>query len=166
MKKNNSGITLLVLVITIIVLIIIASISIYEGKELILKSKVQTLETNMLTIQAKSKAYAEEIDAKIWTESDKDTARDTAFSDKGFNNPSSNIDSKYVSINTNNYIAYDITEQALINMGLSDIKDETYMVIYDKNDYKKMDIIYPDGVSYKKITYYTLSEIQKALSDD
>ena len=51
-------------------------------------------------------------------------------------------------------------------MGLSDIKDETYMVIYDKNDYKKMDILYPDGVSYKKTTYYTLSEIQKALSDD
>ena len=66
MRKNNSGITLLVLVITIVVLTIIASITVYEGKELIDKSKVQTLETNMLTIQAKVKAYAEEIEAKVW----------------------------------------------------------------------------------------------------
>ena len=70
MKKNDSGITLLVLVITIVVLTIIASIAVYEGKELIEKSKVQTLQTNLLTIQAKAKAYAEEIEAKIWTEND------------------------------------------------------------------------------------------------
>ena len=77
MKKNNSGITLMVLIITIIVLIIIASISVYEGKELIIKSKINTIKTNMLTIQAKAKSYAEEIDVKIWAESDKDTKRDT-----------------------------------------------------------------------------------------
>ena len=96
MMKNNSGITLLALIIIVIVLIIIASISVYEGKELIAKSKVQTLETNMLIIQAKAKSYAEEIDAKIWTDNNKDESRDNKFkNDKGFSDPVT-VEQKYL----------------------------------------------------------------------
>ena len=86
MKRNDSGITLLALIIMIIVLIIIASISVYEGRELIEKSKVQTVETCMLTIQAKAKAYAEEIESKIWNkgDNDKESAKITNFDNKGF----------------------------------------------------------------------------------
>ena len=51
-------------------------------------------------------------------------------------------------------------------MGLEDIKDEVYIVIYNKDDYKKMDIIYADGVTYKGNNYYTLSELKKVLSND
>ena len=165
MKRNNSGITLIVLVLTIIVLIIIASITAYEGKELISKSKVQTLKTNMLTIQAKAKSYAEEIDAKIWTESDKDAKRNEEFSKKGFNNPSYNIDNKYINIDTSDYVAFIISPEGLSSMGLEEIKNEQYMVIYDKEDFKKMDVIYLNGVNYKKTMYYTLSNLQSVLSD-
>ena len=165
MKKNDSGITLIVLVITIIVLIIIVSITVHEGKDLIIKSKIQTLETNMLTIQAKAKVYAEEIDSKIWTETDKDSARNTEFLDKGFKNPTTSIDTKYINIDTTNYVAYEVTDTALTKMGLDDIKDETYIVLYDKEDYKKMDVIYPEGVIYNKNQYYALSELQNVLND-
>lgn len=165
MKRKNSGITLIVLVLTIIVLIIIASITAYEGKELISKSKVQTLKTNMLTIQAKAKSYAEEIDAKIWTESDKDVKRNEEFSKKGFNNPSYNIDNKYINIDTSDYVAFIISPEGLSSMGLEEIKNEQYMVIYDKEDFKKMDVIYLNGVNYKKTMYYTLSNLQSVLSD-
>jgi len=166
MKKNNSGITLMVLIITIIVLIIIASISVYEGKELIVKSKINTIKTNMLTIQAKAKSYAEEIDVKIWAESDKDTKRDTEFSGKGFVNPSNNINSNYINtniINSSNYIAYIISSEGLSSMGLDEIKNEQYMVIYDKDNLKNVDVIYPEGIKYKNNTYYTLSSIQEVL---
>ena len=80
--KKDSGITLVALVITIIIIMILASISVYEGKQIIAKSKVQTLETNMLTIKAKAKVYAEEIDAKVWTykDSEKGAKRDEEFS--------------------------------------------------------------------------------------
>lgn len=173
MKRNNSGITLIALIIIIIVIIIIASISVYEGKELIAKSKVQTLETNMLIIQAKAKSYAEEIDAKIWTESEenKDESRKTAFSEKGLINQSNSIESKYINqignnVDKNNYFSYEISEEALISMGLEDIKKEKYKVVYDRNDFNKLDIIYIDGVSYKGKTYYTLSELKKALSGE
>ena len=163
MKNNNAGITLIVLVITIIVLIIIASISVYEGKELIAKSKVQTLETIMLIIQAKAKSYVEEIDAKIWTEKEenKSTKRDEEFLKKGFNLSGTQIPSE---INNTDYNFYQISENGLIDMGLKDIKNEIYIVAYNKNDYNKIEIIYPKGVVYNKKTYYTLSKIQSELS--
>ena len=172
MKKNNSGITLLALVIIVIVLIIIASISVYEGRELIAKSRVQTLETNMLLIQAKAKSYAEEIDAKIWTESDskKDELRNRAFKDdKKFSDPVT-VEQKYLDQISdeikNNYIAYTITDEALKNMSLEDIKNESYIVIYNKEDFNKIDIIYADGVKYKGNNYFTLSELKKVLSSE
>ena len=160
MKKNNSGITLMALVITIIILTIIISISVYEGKELIEKSRIQSIENNMLIIQAKAKAYAEEIDAKIWTEKEnKDATRDGEFREKGFN-ASNNIVSN---IDVSNYFAYIISSNGLSLMGLDDKNDGKYMVIYDKEDYKKMDVIYIDGVNYKNETIYTLSKMQEVL---
>ena len=164
MKNNNAGITLIVLIIIIVVLIIITSISVYEGKELIAKSKVQTLETNMLIIQAKAKSYAEEVDAKIWTETEenKNTKRDEEFLKKGFNIYNSQIPSE---INSAEYNFYKISENGLTNMGLKDINNEIYIVTYKKSDYNKIEIIYPEGVKYKKTTYYTLSKIQNELND-
>lgn len=169
MVKNNSGITLATLIITIIVITIIASISVYEGKELIAKAKVETLETNMLTIQAKTKSYADEIDAKIWTESDKDTARDNEFKAKGFSNPINLSSDMLEQVDDNiksNYIAYTITGDVLKNMGLDEISSETYIVVFNKSEYKSMDIIYQDGVIYKKEKYFSLSKLHKALENN
>lgn len=185
MKRKESGITLIVLIIIVIVLIIIASITAFEGKELISKSKIQTLETNMLTIQAKAKAYAEEIDAKIWTESDsqsdvdgdgntpKDIARNSEFTSEkiGFTGPISVTNQEALrqasqGITSSNYVAYEVTGNALINMGLKDIKNENYVVIYSKENYKLMDVIYPNGVNYKGTMHFTLSNLQSILSDE
>ena len=176
MKKNNSGITLLALIIMIIVLIIIASISVYEGKELIEKSKVQTIETNMLTIQAKAKAYAEEIEAKIWVKDGetKETARNNEFQKKGFNyktnNEANQIYSSQINsdITVGDCISYTISSDGLKDMGLEDISTETYIVVFDKTDYKKIDVIFPNdnkGIRYNKKTYYTLSSLQNALTE-
>ena len=67
MKKINEqrGITLIALVITVILLLIIGGISITKGSDLVEKSKVETIETNMLTIKAKAKEYAENVEALI-----------------------------------------------------------------------------------------------------
>jgi len=48
-------------------------------------------------------------------------------------------------------------------MGLDEIKNEQYMVIYDKDNLKNVDVIYPEGIKYKNNTYYTLSAIQEVL---
>ena len=165
MKRNDSGITLLVLVITIVGLTIIASITVYEGKELLNKAKLNTLEANMLTIQAKTKAYAEEIEAKIWTkESNKDSERDKAFiNDKKFLTVTSIEQGKYLyrianDIKKDEYVTYKVTGEALEKIGLKDIKNDVYYVIFNKDDYKKIDVIY-----VKDNDVLILSEIQTEL---
>ena len=156
MKKNinsNSGITIAALIITIIVMMIIAAISVYEGRELIAKSRIQTLEANMLKIQAKAKAYAEEIDAKIWTinnSNDKENKRKEEFSSKGL--------TRIGETDT-----YTVTNDGLVKMGLNDLKNEVYTVIYS-NEYKSIDVQYSEGVSYKGNTYTKLSELEHVLS--
>ena len=64
-----------------------------------------------------------------------------------------------------NYVAYTITGDVLKNMGLDEISDETYIVVFNKGDgeYKSMDIIYQDGVKYKGTIYFSLSKLHKAL---
>ena len=123
----------------------------------------------MLTIQAKTKSYADEIDAKIWTESDKDTARDNEFKAKGFSNPINLSSDMLEQVDDNiksNYIAYTITGDVLKNMGLDEISSETYIVVFNKSEYKSMDIIYQDGVIYKKEKYFSLSKLHKALENN
>ena len=150
MKRYNSGITLVALVITIIVMMIIASIAVYEGKELIQQSKIQTIETNMLTIQAKAKAYAEEIDSKVWALSDKESKRENEFEKKGLEN----VGEKQ----------YKVTNDGIEKMGLSDLKGDEYIVEFD-SDYKVRDVIYSKGIKYKGETYNKLSEIQQVLDE-
>lgn len=64
-KKEEKGVTLIVLVITIIVLSIIASIGYFNGKEVIQKEKLESLKTNMLLIQAKAKECVENATFKM-----------------------------------------------------------------------------------------------------
>ena len=60
--KNCKGITMIALVVTIVILIILASISIIEGKKLIKEAKIENILTDMITIKAKVKGYAEELE--------------------------------------------------------------------------------------------------------
>ena len=79
-KNRTKGITLISLAITIIILLILAGISIYSGKGVIQKAKLEELKTNMLLIQAKAKEYVEEVNFRmgIGTEEEKIERRDTA----------------------------------------------------------------------------------------
>ena len=50
-------------------------------------------------------------------------------------------------------------------MGLSDIEDtDNYAVVYNKEDYTKLDIIYLPGIEYNGIIYYTVSKLQVELN--
>ena len=59
MRKNEKGITIVVLTITIILLLILAGITVYTGKDSIQKANLEGLKTNMLLIQTKAKEYVE-----------------------------------------------------------------------------------------------------------
>ncbi len=164
MKKklnSNHGITLVALVITIIIMTIIASITVYEGKEIIVKSRMQTLETNMLTIQAKVKGYVEEIDSKVWAlaegtgENQKDGVRIAEFNNRGLTNPVPGDGGSVI---------YTVTDTGLEKMGLAELTGE-YKVIFN-NDYTTIDVRYEEGIKYKGTTIKLLSELQNALNND
>lgn len=172
--KENKGITIIALVIMIIVILILAGISLIEGTSLIKQTKIENLMTNMITIRAKSKVFAEEVNAEVWDVEDKSTKRQNLYSEKySMSVPSneteliSKVDS---SVNTGNSCeCYEITKETLSVMGLDELVNETengeYIVVYDSSDYTNLDIIYQPGIQYKGETYYTLSSLQAEMGE-
>lgn len=150
MKFNQKGITIIALVITIIVLIIITSVTVYSGSSVIKQAKLQTINTNMMLIQAKTKTLAEQ--AK-------------------FNNDTSNYKGVIVSnISGNDYIdklvndgviedtdnSYLLSTEDLQDLGLEKIDiEEGYIVNYDTEE-----VIYVKGFENDGTTYYKLSDLK------
>ena len=172
--KKNEGITLTALVVMIIVIMILAGISITQGSNLVKTTKVESYVTNMITIRTKAKVYAEEANAEIWNESDKSSKRSEIFSTKYKMTKPSNegeiISKVDNNVNTGNGCeCYEITKETLEEMGLNDLakdsSDGEYIVVYDANDYKNLDIVYINGIEYNKTKYYTLSSLQKAIDE-
>ena len=46
-----------------------------------------------------------------------------------------------------------------------DVNSGDYVVVYNSNDYKNMDIIYVPGVDFEGNTYYTLSSLQEKIGE-
>ena len=172
--REEKGITIVALIITVIVLTILASISIIEGTKLIEKSEVENIVTNMITIKAKAKVIAEEVNAEVWdlTDEEKQTKRENLYNEnykmeKGdissiSSEIRSNIDEE---VTSGEYEYYQLTKETLEHMGLSDIEDtDNYAVVYNKEDYTKLDIIYLPGIEYNGIIYYTVSKLQVELN--
>ena len=171
---NNKGITLTALVVMIIVIMILAGITIIQGSDLIKTTKVETYVTNMITIKSKAKIYAEEINAEVWDAEDKDGKKKEIFNEKykmatpvNANEITAKVDNN---VNTGNGLeCYEVSKNTLKEMGLTDLAKEAndgeYAVVYDKSDYKNLDIVYINGIEYNKTKYYTLSSLQKAIDE-
>lgn len=151
-KKRNmtKGITLVTLVITIIVLIIITSVSIYTGNGIIKQASLQTINTNMMLIQAKTKTIAEQ--AKF--NNDTSNYKGTKLTEITGNSLIDKLISDQIITDKENY--YLLTQTDLNEMGLEKIKiEQGYVVNYDTNE-----IIYVNGFETKGETYYKLSEMK------
>lgn len=172
--KQNKGITLTALIVMIIVIMILTGITITQGSTLIETSKVENYVTNMITIRAKAKVYAEEINGETWDVEDKQSKRKELYLEKYEMNSQddnsdfmSKIDEK---VNTGNGCEfYIVGKNALMKMGLEELAKESnegdYVVAYDSSNYKNLDVIYTPGVEYKKVTYYTLSSLQEKVEE-
>lgn len=61
----------------------------------------------------------------------------------------------------NNYIIYKLTDVALSKMGLSEIDDcKNYVIVYNLEDYTKLDVLYLPGIKNDNVTYYSLSKLK------
>lgn len=177
---GKSGITLIALIITIIVIIILAGISVDAGVGLIKRAKIESLMTNMITIKANAKVYAEEINAEVWDlkEQDEDVTKTKAYNrsrlfetkykmTKNTTDITAKVDSSV--INPNKCEAYNITKETLNEMGLSDLADNSedgeFVVVYDSDDFTKLEIAYPNGIKYDQSTFWTLSSIKSKMEE-
>ena len=180
--KNKSGITLIVLVITIIVILILLGISVGEGNKLIKRAKIESKMTNMITIKANAKIYAEEINAEIWDlkQEDEDETKtkpynrsllfNTKYNMEKIEDATEIISKVNRSVNDlNGCEAYNITTDTLNKMGLSDLanssKNGEFVVVYNSADFTKLEIVYPSGVPYENVNYYTLTDLQNKINE-
>ncbi len=178
---NNRGITLVALIITIVVIIIIASIGATIGRNLIDKSKVENLTTNMLIIKSKAKVFEEEVESKTWNFSDtceegstiskKEEGRRDHFKNEYNFTLIDNSNSSTFGISSleSDSVYYALGEEALKNMGVASLLEDGksyYVVKYTVKDnkYDDIDIYYTKGVKYEKNKYYALSELQEILN--
>lgn len=169
--KKSKGVTMLALVITIIVLTIIISITFELGQDVIQNSKVESHLTNMMAIKSKAKIMAEEVNAQVWNIEDlaqkKEKKIDILTKEPYMLKTSYELNADQINqidddVKSNNYEYYEMTDNTLEYMKLSGIgSGESYVVVYNSEDYSKLDIVFILGIKYKNRIYYTLSELQK-----
>ena len=169
-KANQRGITLIALVVTVIVILIIAGISIHAGTDLIKRSKIESLMTNMIILKSKSKVIAEEVHAATWNKTEEE--KNAKFIDENTyamqvttisQQQANQLDSD---IQNAEYICYLITYDTLEYMGLSEIDDEeNYIVVYKKDDFTKLDIVSKEAIPYEGESFYTLSRLQAKMEE-
>lgn len=157
MKERENGVTLVALAITIIVLLIVAGIAVYQGASIVQSSKLQSLKTNLLLIQAKVQIYAEQAN----------------FAGNNDGLKGSVLTAEKVLGGTvlpaNEEKVRSLSKQDLTDMGLDSIDEEDGDFIAD---YRDNEVYYVEGYQTKKDqdgnqnTYYKASEIVQLTSED
>jgi len=177
--KQNKGITMVMLVITVIVLLILAGISIGKGNNVILRSKLENIKTDMLLVQAKGKEYVENANFELGTDYEK--LSDETEKTKRLENAKTklkgteitdaeNLDSnfgitteKFKEDNSNLIFYYELSNQDLADIGISDVKSDEksgkYIVKYDIKDVD-VEVYNTKGFENGDKTYYSLNEIE------
>ena len=173
--KENKGITMLVLIITIIVLAIIAGISIGKGNNIIKRSQLENLKTNMLLIKVKGKQYVENSNFKLGTnptEEEKANRIEEAkkeligeqITESNIFEGNINKTKEEIQEESSKYIYYyKITTQNLIDIGLTNIKSDEkngwYIIKYNIPNIE-IEIYNTKGFENENNKYYTLTQIQ------
>ena len=153
---KNKGITLVALAIMIVIILILAGITISTGSNLIKNAQLQTLNTNMLLIQAKEKTIAEKA---IFENNNTALYKGQKIADMSSDPTIQKLkENGVISESEGSYDKYYLWNQAILNeQGLEAIKlkeDEFFIVNYATDE-----IIYTKGFKHTdgKI-YYKLSE--------
>jgi Tfp pilus assembly protein PilE len=177
--KNNQGITMIALVVTIVILLILAGISIGTGNNIIKKSELENLKTNMLLIKVKGLEYVENANFNLGTSIDsvndeeKNNRIENAKAElKGeeitetnsFLNNIGITEEEFQADNSEYIFYYRLTTENLSDMGISNLESNEkkgwYVIKYDVKN-AQVEIYNETGIETDGITYYSLGEIEK-----
>lgn len=163
-KNETKGVTLVALIITIIVLLIIAGITVYSGKDIIKKAKLEELKTNMLLIQAKAREYVEEATFQMGINPDEDKKKEVRSrvyangSEEGAQlEEASSVPTEFGISDTST--CYWLTSETQKKWGLTKIKlesNERYLIQFNEND---VTVEVYNSLGYDGI--YSLTDIDK-----
>lgn len=178
MEKNN-GITMVALVITVIILLILSGISINAGSNIITKSKLENIKTDMMLIKVKGKEYVENANfdlgtsfEKLTDENEKNTRLENAKTKlKGteieniedLDSKLSITSDKFKEEKENMIYYYKLSTQDLEDMGIENVKSDEkngeYIIKYDIKNIE-IEIYNTQGFKNEDKYYYSLSELE------
>lgn len=150
MNKNQKGITIVSLIITIIILLIISGVTVYVGTSVIKQATLQTVNTNMMLIQAKTKTIAEQ--AKF--NNNKDNYKGTILSEVSGNKKIDEMINVGIIDDTSKF--YLLSKDDLVSMGLEKIEIEDGYIV----NYETEEVIYVKGYENDGITYHKLTDMK------
>lgn len=162
--KKEQGITLIALSVTIIVLLIIAGISVYSGKDIIKKGKLEELRTNMLLIQVKARETVEQANFKMGPnpkETKKSEVRAEVYETDAKLKKVTDLVGITVPEGANSENCYAVTDKSLEIWGLNKIKlsnGEYYIIEFDDTN-AKVEIYNTLGYSNNGTMLYSLTQI-------
>ena len=153
-KINQSGITLVALIITVVLMLILVAFVYNFSRDAIDKTKLEDIKTNMLLIQSKAKTIYERYSFKEIEELTGIEYSPTGNQDIGYT-----VGAKLrVDLNKSEGPFYIWEQEDLNNNGLGTIKvsnTEFYII-----DYTTGEVFYSLGYTQDDTTYYRLSELE------
>ncbi|MCI8352510.1 MAG: hypothetical protein HFJ58_02685 [Clostridia bacterium] len=153
MKRSQKGITIVSLVITIIILLIIGGTTVYIGTSVIKQATLQTVNTNMMLIQAKTKTIAEQ--AKF--NNNQDNYKGTVLSEVSGNKKIDELLEVGVIDDASKF--YLLSKDDLVSMGLEKIDIEDGYIV----NYETEEVIYVRGYENDGITYHKLTDMKNVV---
>ncbi len=155
-KTGQNGITIVALVITIAIIGIIATVGITQGSNVIQKANLQTLNTNMLLVQAKEKVISEK---NSFDEENNPLKGQQLNTINGSTSIETLKTAGAIRDDEENYSFYYVWNQTILDeLGLDSIKLKagTFFIV----NYKTEEVIYSAGFKYTDgNTYYKLSDL-------
>ena len=166
-KKNDKGVTLIILMLTVIVITVLTSIIIYTGMNILKNANIENINTNMFLIQAKAKTISEkhkfeETQGLIGTKITGTTGIQSI--DKLISEDIIKIPTDANALDAEFY--YYFTQEDLDSIGLNKVSsnEKTGYYIVNYSDYEVINSI---GVEDSNGTiYYSLSSMEDLIIED
>lgn len=150
--KNNKGITMISLVIVVLLMLLLASVTAYESNHLISITRVQSVTTDLLLIQAQVRIINEKVVFENDEEHREELLKGTKVSANENYDTRMALINKEILTNEDNLDDYYVLSQRDLNeMGLEALKASDGYVV----NYQKEEVIFVKGVknSEKKYLY-------------
>ena len=170
--RGNKGITIVALVIIVILLLILGGISTGTGGNLIKKTRLENLKTNMLLVKVKAKEYVENANFNLGTmfekltdETERNNRIQKAKEELKGEDVTNTISSYNINVNdtSENVYYYKLNTQTLLDIGLSNLESDEkqgwYIVKYDIVN-TEVEVYNTKGFENNSTKYYSLGELE------